>query len=122
MNHRPCPEDWLVLPVEIASFEIEPEGFFDGKPTIDVGERALPETTWAAGWMLIALSSIHPTISSIFTASAMATISRALSSPDFPSLRLITSAAFARTTQTASPRAKTLSSVAIGTDTNGLFG
>ena len=36
VNHRTRPEDWPVLPVEIASFEIEPEGFFDGNPAIDV--------------------------------------------------------------------------------------
>ncbi|MDG5761784.1 primary-amine oxidase [Natronococcus sp. A-GB1] len=36
VNHRTRPEDWPVLPVEIASFELEPEGFFDENPAIDV--------------------------------------------------------------------------------------
>jgi primary-amine oxidase len=36
VNHRTRPEDWPVLPVEVASFEIEPEGFFDENPAIDV--------------------------------------------------------------------------------------
>jgi len=36
VNHRTRPEDWPVLPVEIASFEIAPEGFFDENPSIHV--------------------------------------------------------------------------------------
>jgi primary-amine oxidase len=36
VNHRTRPEDWPVLPVEIASFELAPEGFFDENPAIDV--------------------------------------------------------------------------------------
>lgn len=36
VTHRTRPEDWPVLPVEIASFELAPEGFFDENPTIDV--------------------------------------------------------------------------------------
>ncbi len=36
VNHRTRPEDWPVLPVEVASFELAPEGFFDENPAIDV--------------------------------------------------------------------------------------
>ncbi|RCU46107.1 tyramine oxidase [Haloplanus salinus] len=36
VNHRTRPEDWPVLPVEIAGFELAPEGFFDENPAIDV--------------------------------------------------------------------------------------
>ncbi len=36
VNHRTRPEDWPVLPVEIASFEIAPEGFFDENPSVHV--------------------------------------------------------------------------------------
>jgi primary-amine oxidase len=36
VNHRTRPEDWPVLPVEVGSFEIAPEGFFDENPAIDV--------------------------------------------------------------------------------------
>ena len=36
VNHRTRPEDWPILPVEIAGFELAPEGFFDENPAIDV--------------------------------------------------------------------------------------
>jgi Cu2+-containing amine oxidase len=36
VNHRTRPEDWPVLPVEIASFELAPEGFFNQNPAIDL--------------------------------------------------------------------------------------
>lgn len=36
VNHRTKPEDWPVLPVEIGSFEMEPEGFFDENPSVHV--------------------------------------------------------------------------------------
>jgi len=36
VNHRTRPEDWPVLPVEVASFEIKPEGFTDENPAIDL--------------------------------------------------------------------------------------
>ena len=34
VNHVPAPEDWPVLSAEIASFSLEPEGFFDGNKSI----------------------------------------------------------------------------------------
>jgi primary-amine oxidase len=34
VNHRTRPEDWPVLPVEVANFEIKPEGFTDQNPAI----------------------------------------------------------------------------------------
>lgn len=36
VDHRTRPEDWPILPVEIGSFEIAPEGFFDQNPALDV--------------------------------------------------------------------------------------
>ena len=34
VNHVPSPEDWPILSAEIASFSLEPEGFFDGNKSI----------------------------------------------------------------------------------------
>jgi len=34
VNHVPRAEDWPVLPAEIASFQLKPEGFLDGNPAI----------------------------------------------------------------------------------------
>jgi primary-amine oxidase len=34
VNHVPRAEDWPVLPTEIASFHLKPEGFLDGNPSI----------------------------------------------------------------------------------------
>jgi primary-amine oxidase len=35
-NHVVRPEDWPVMPVETVGFQLKPEGFFDGNPTLDV--------------------------------------------------------------------------------------
>lgn len=36
VNHVTRPEDWPVLPVEVASFALKPEGFLDGNPAISL--------------------------------------------------------------------------------------
>ena len=36
VNHVPRPEDWPVMPVEYAGFTLQPVGFFDQNPTLDV--------------------------------------------------------------------------------------
>jgi primary-amine oxidase len=36
LHHLPRPEDWPVMPVDIASFALRPVGFFDRNPTLDV--------------------------------------------------------------------------------------
>ena len=36
VTHLPRPEDWPVMPVEIASVTFKPAGFFDENPTLDV--------------------------------------------------------------------------------------
>jgi len=36
VNHVTRAEDWPVLPVEVASFALKPEGFLDGNPSISV--------------------------------------------------------------------------------------
>ena len=36
VNHVTRPEDWPVLPVEVASFVLKPEGFLDSNPSISV--------------------------------------------------------------------------------------
>ncbi|MBV9283797.1 MAG: primary-amine oxidase [Acidimicrobiia bacterium] len=36
VNHVPRPEDWPVMPVEYAGFTLQPVGFFDQNPALDV--------------------------------------------------------------------------------------
>jgi primary-amine oxidase len=36
VNHVPRPEDWPVMPVEYAGFTLQPVGFFDQNPSLDV--------------------------------------------------------------------------------------
>jgi len=36
VNHVPSAEDWPILPVEIASFHLKPEGFLDSNPSISL--------------------------------------------------------------------------------------
>jgi primary-amine oxidase len=36
VNHVPRPEDWPVMPVEYAGFTLQPVGFFDTNPALDV--------------------------------------------------------------------------------------
>jgi primary-amine oxidase len=36
IHHIPRPEDWPVMPVDTVSFSLEPVGFFDRNPTLDV--------------------------------------------------------------------------------------
>ncbi|MHA6803843.1 primary-amine oxidase [Salinifilum ghardaiensis] len=40
MTHFPRPEDWPVMPVDRCGFALEPVGFFDRNPTLDVPEPA----------------------------------------------------------------------------------
>ena len=35
-HHAPRPEDWPVMPVSYAGFLLQPSGFFDGNPALDV--------------------------------------------------------------------------------------
>ena len=35
-HHVVRPEDWPVMPVTHAGFQLKPEGFFDGNPALDV--------------------------------------------------------------------------------------
>jgi primary-amine oxidase len=35
-HHQPRPEDWPVMPVAYASFMLQPAGFFDRNPALDV--------------------------------------------------------------------------------------
>jgi primary-amine oxidase len=35
-NHVVRPEDWPVMPVETVGFRLQPAGFFDGNPALDV--------------------------------------------------------------------------------------
>jgi primary-amine oxidase len=36
LSHFPRPEDWPVMPVEMAGFTMKPQGFFDRNPALDV--------------------------------------------------------------------------------------
>jgi primary-amine oxidase len=36
IHHLPRPEDWPVMPVDLASFRLTPSGFFDRNPALDV--------------------------------------------------------------------------------------
>ena len=36
VTHSPRPEDWPVMPVEYCGFMLQPVGFFDRNPTLDV--------------------------------------------------------------------------------------
>jgi primary-amine oxidase len=36
VNHIPRPEDWPVMPVRVAGFQLQPVGFFDQNPALDV--------------------------------------------------------------------------------------
>src|SRR5207248_11754370 len=36
VNHVPRPEDWPVMPVEYVGFTLQPVGFFDQNPALDV--------------------------------------------------------------------------------------
>jgi len=38
LTHFPRPEDWPMMPVDYAGFQLRPEGFFDRNPTLDVPE------------------------------------------------------------------------------------
>lgn len=50
VNHRTRPEDWPVLPVEVANFEIAPEGFTDENPAVNLPpEPAGCETGMSTG-------------------------------------------------------------------------
>ena len=40
VTHVPRPEDWPVMPVEYAGFQLLPVGFFDGNPAIDLPPSA----------------------------------------------------------------------------------
>jgi primary-amine oxidase len=35
-HHLPRPEDWPVMPVQRVGFKLEPLGFFDQNPSLDV--------------------------------------------------------------------------------------
>lgn len=35
-HHAPSPEDWPVMPVAYAGFALQPAGFFDRNPALDV--------------------------------------------------------------------------------------
>ena len=39
-NHVVRPEDWPVMPVETVGFRLQPAGFFDGNPALDVPPSA----------------------------------------------------------------------------------
>jgi primary-amine oxidase len=41
-THVPRPEDWPVMPVEVAGFTLVPVGFFDRNPALDIPRRTSP--------------------------------------------------------------------------------
>jgi primary-amine oxidase len=40
-THLPRLEDWPIMPVQHASFKLEPHGFFDQNPTLDMPRPSL---------------------------------------------------------------------------------
>jgi primary-amine oxidase len=49
LSHFPRPEDWPVMPVEMAGFTMKPQGFFDRNPALDVPRPDLCHHTNGGG-------------------------------------------------------------------------
>ncbi|MBS1674294.1 MAG: tyramine oxidase, partial [Actinobacteria bacterium] len=49
LTHIPRPEDWPIMPVDMASFAFRPYGFLDQNPAMDVPESSQAHAVAGAG-------------------------------------------------------------------------